>query len=234
MEPQTSVELDPEQWEEFSCSRSRVYRFLAEIFLTPIPPHGSEYSRRIFAATAALAHIEESGLLGDGVELMNQFAASPPGETLEAVQLALAVDRTRLCRGVQSGYGPPPPYESVYRSDLMPTAALREVVSAFREGGFAVSGDLLERPDYVGVELSYMAELCASESSVQSEEGLERLLELEQRFLEEHLLSWISRYTKEMRQQAQTDFFQGFARLLEGFLVSERRFLADALNPGVG
>lgn len=200
--------------------RAGMYRFLAMMFLTPIPVEGSTFAERLQAAIAQLPAAEADGAVGEGFALLRQHAAQSRGRDLAEVQRELAVDRTRLVRGLAKEDGPPPPYEAVYRPGLDLPSLLGTLADAYREGGCAPPPDLAERADFIGVELSFMERLCEQEA-----EGVDcRSQQI--RFLEEHLTRWVPAYCGQMERHARTTFFCGFARLLAGVMNQERSCLS--------
>ena len=99
---------------------------------------------------------------------------------------ALAVDWTRLFRGVQPGYGPPPPYEGLWRG-CDPLVALQAVARVYREQGVGPAGGSAgNRLDYLGLELDYLRYVCEQQALAyeQGEEvAIERWSEAEAAFV---------------------------------------------------
>jgi TorA maturation chaperone TorD len=75
--------------------------------------------------------------------------------------LRLAVEFTRLFRGIKEGYSPPPPYESVYRGEgrVMGNYTLM-VMKKYRDAGFLIIDKYPGPQDYIGTELKFMSFLC--------------------------------------------------------------------------
>ncbi len=208
-----------------SALRTGLYAFLAGLFLTPIPPDGQEFVRQLVDRLQQLPEPERSDPLGEGTDLLRGFAASADVNDLGRLQLRLAVERTRLFRGVDRERGPAPPYESVYRPTAETNGRLVDVVAAYREALDDLSLPEGERADYLGVELQFMAELCARETAAPEGER-PAIWQREYRFLKEHLLAWVPQYCTQMLNAAESDFFRGIALLLPSFLVLEAERLA--------
>ena len=222
--------LLPEERRSTARFRANVYRFLAGVFLTPIPPEGLEYVRQLQAAVRAMPQVEGEGEMVTGTALLQEFAAEATAADLAKLQLGLAIERTLLCRGVRETDAPPPPFESLYRAgaEAAPTACLLAVVNAYQQAGWAVSEERRERPDYVGIELSFMAALCDEEPAAgEDPDRLATLIHLERRFVEDHLITWVPAYCRAVFNHARSSFFQGIAHLLLGFLNEEAQVLSE-------
>lgn len=199
-------------------ARAGVYRFLAGVFLAPIPPEGAQFIRQVQVAVAGLPEVDVPGELAVGLRLLKQ---SVP-EASPVAQLALAIERTRLCRGVMRTDAPPPPYEAQYLAGTDQAAALRSVVAAYQQAGWAVNDEQHERADYIGMELSFMARLCEEEAAAGDDAArLAAVVDTQRRFLGEHLAAWAPDYCREMLKHARAPFFLGIAHLLMGFLAEE-------------
>ena len=77
----------------------------------------------------------------------------------------LGIDRTRLYRGVSPTYGPPPPFEAVWRPDKANTTALlQQIAELYHRSGLAESPEAHERLDYIGIELAFIEYLASEEA----------------------------------------------------------------------
>lgn len=220
--------LVPEKRLATGRSRASVYRFLASVFLTPIPADGVEYVRQMLAAIRAMPLAEDVDEMNEGELLLWEFAAETHGADPARVQRALSAERARLCRAVEEPDGPPPPYEGLYRTRLGggAEACVAGVEQAYRQAGWTPDDHERQRPDYLGTELSFMATLCDEELAVSEDSlRLSSALIRERRFLEEHLLTWVPAYCRQMLNHSRTPFFQGIAHLLLGFLNEEAHTL---------
>ena len=213
-----------------SDARAGLYSFVAALALTPIPPDDTEFAASLIDAINQLPNVDESDAMYQGIGVLKRFAADC-AEIDEAglaeLQTSLAVDRTRLFRGLRPNQRPEAPYESVYRPTPQLNQRIVDVIDAYREAGFGAIVPEGERSDYLGVELKFMACLCARESEV-SEEEKAVVLEQEQRFLYDHLLRWAPAFCEQMLEAAQTEFFKGIALVLSGFLNQEAELFSPA------
>jgi TorA maturation chaperone TorD len=141
----------------------------------------------------------------------------------EELQVRLGVDRARLLRGVKRGYGPPPPYESIYRGGevVMGDAALG-AKGFYAALGYHLPHGCNEPPDYIGLELDFMRFLCQEEAGGWNTQSHGRALECqtwEREFLYKHVVEWVPVFCAEMFADAREDFYRGMAQLTRAFVV---------------
>jgi len=197
--------------------RGEAYWFLALLFATA--PDTDTLSR--MAALAVQAEDVEGGAA-------DHIIAALKGETdIAALAERLAIEHTRLFLGIREGYGPPPPYESLWREGVMMGQSTVEVASAYLEAGFrndpqqGALGHLVE-------ELHFMAALCNAENEAWStlraaEAELSR--EHQRRFLEKHLLAWVPAYCRTLGEDAREPLYQALARVTAEVLAQDARHL---------
>ncbi|MFA5536369.1 MAG: molecular chaperone TorD family protein [Bacillota bacterium] len=210
-------------------NRSKVYDFLAQLFLNPIPTPGDDYIKKLSKAVDGFS--EDYGLEDhkQGVHLLKNFKAAINCSDLQKMQKHLAIDRTKLCRGTPRSNNISPPYEALYLTPEKETEQLLLLVQFYQKAGLTMSDESHERLDYIGIELAFMAELCTREAaSIRKgeENKYKEILLLEQKFLNEHLLKWVLDYCAQMINFAQTEFFRGIGHLLRAFLQEERETVA--------
>ena len=174
------------------------------------------------ATDQSLASMRE-GLLG-----MRDFLATRQTYEPEKLCLDLAVQWTRLFRGVAPGYGPRPPYEAMYRGKEGETHAelLLDLGSLYSVAGVAISAGRSERPDHLGLELDLMGLLCSEESGFWSQGNAEeavRRRDLQRRVLQEHLLLWVPAYCEVILREADVPFYHGVMRALSALLNEDAR-----------
>lgn len=175
----------------------------------------------------------EGGDAPEGAERLERFfsqqANASPEETLQAV----AVDRTFLVRGTTKK-GPKPPYGSLYAHKEAGHGSevgqgMLAIKAAYRQAGLSVVEDMHESPDYLGVELSFAAELvdrmarqCADADDAELRAAESALAQ----FMDEHLYPFAHAYVQEGVRFAKTDFSCGVLLLMDEFLSEEQ----DALR----
>lgn len=164
-----------------------------------------------------------------GFQLLEKFILANKLKTLDAVLLDISIDRTQLLRGL-SEEGPRPPYESVYLQKP-PQKVLAELIKMYGQADYAVRLEGHESPEQIGIELSFMAELCQKEKVILEKDGeeseeLQKVRTLQANFMQNHLGKWSDLYADEMYKFARTDFYRGVALILKGFLTEERTYLS--------
>lgn len=152
--------------------------------------------------------------------------------------LKLAVDYAHTFIGAgRDGHSAAYPYESVYTSEhgLLMQEARDEVRAIYRAAGLAKQGSWKETEDHLATELEYMQILCrrcADALRRGDEATASGIFESQYNFLEDHLVSWVPRLVADMRKFARTDFYQGLALLVAGFLQVDEGFLYDLVDDG--
>lgn len=142
-------------------------------------------------------------------------------------------DYTRLFIGPHEV--PTPPWESAYLSEehlLFQVETLR-VRKAYRKYAFIPVNYGHEADDHLGLELDFMYQLCKLSLENLGNQDLGNLLDVlkdQREFMEEHLLKWIPTLCKDIVLHAQTEFYQGMAKLLKGFLEVDRRAIEELLD----
>ena len=112
-----------------------------------------------------------------------------------------------------------------------------EVLAIYRVHGVGKAADWKEGEDHIALELEFERVMGdrVIEALRAGDEGAARgLLAAQLGFLEDHLASWAPMMTADMRRRAQTKLYLGLARLTEGWLRTDLRFLQDALADGDG
>ena len=147
----------------------------------------------------------------------------------------LAVDyvRTFIGHGVDA-FSAAYPFESVYTSEkrLLMQEARDEVLAIYRAAGLDKQDSWKEGEDHIALELEF-EQILANRTVEALERGDEdeafSLLTTQKNFLDDHLAAWAPMMTSDMRRFAKTDLYRGLAHLTDGFLSSDRAFLADVL-----
>lgn len=229
------TEIVPELAQQ-AVMRSRIYKFLTDAYILLPDEH---MASRLLKENrlVLLAHSWPENLLPEvkqGLILIWDFASHMAGRPLREIKELLSVDRTRLFRGLMPGYGPPPPYESVYLGN--PEApffqAASEVASLYAKVGVGFSPRIQEQADYIGVETDFMRILTEREAAAWKdtpEEALRWLL-VEQEFLRDHLLRWVPNFCEIVVREAESDFYRGVAMLTHGFLTSDLEWVKHLLS----
>ncbi|HZK85305.1 MAG TPA: molecular chaperone TorD family protein [Desulfosporosinus sp.] len=118
---------------------------------------------------------------------------------------------------------PAPPWESVYRTEekLVFDAITLDVREFYRRHGLEFVKINVQPDDHFGVELEFMAELIRRQRKnlelVQYEEA-RQLADEQLAFLREHLIKWASKFTQAVMSNAQTEYYQGIARIASAYI----------------
>ncbi len=221
-------------------SRASSYAFLAWLFLEQpdidFVTHLLADDLQDSPSSLSSSSLTDSRMI-TGLQMMRSSLQVQTPCTIEDTCLALAVERTRLLRGVARDYGPPPPYESLYRSPE-PSGGISflvQVAEYYRYAQIDLSAERADRLDYLGLELDFMRLLCEEElrSLGQGDtDEAEGFAHLQHRFLQEHLLPWVPRYCESLLSHSAAGFYQGVAHLLLGFLEDQAAIEAEHRHKG--
>lgn len=173
--------------------------------------------------------MSEPGAQDDSPTPAQQFAtalADPAPDLAER----LGIEHTRLFRGIQKHYGPPPPYESLYRgAELMGPPALA-VRAAYAEAGLSgvVPADGL--PDGLDTELRFLALLAFNEGecwAAGASQTATEQIERQRLFLDAHLLCWLPAYVPQIEAQAQEPLYRAALAMMLDYAEQARAELDD-------
>ena len=91
-------------------------------------------------------------------------------------------------------------------------------------------------PDHIGVELELMHKLITREHEAWMQGDRQNAflcLEIENKFVDEHLSRWIPRFCERVIRESALDFYKQAARLTEGFIGFDRKQIKDLLANSV-
>ncbi len=206
-------------------NRANMYSFLATLLNEP--PDAELVGNLQSAGGELISGLaEEASLTGssaEGFRDMAKYVEEHKNQSRDAVQQDLAVDWTRLFRGLSPVYSPMPPYEASFmQSPGSEIELIQKVNETYRANGLELSDGYNERPDYIGLELSFMEHLADAEAQAWEENDSE-LAKSYQRtawaFLNEHLGAWADRFIEPALGFAKTSFYHGFLKLCHGVVA---------------
>jgi putative dimethyl sulfoxide reductase chaperone len=229
--------LEPQELANIAKGRAAFYALL-NVHFTTLPDksfieqvRNDDFAAMLDSITKDTEANSQDLIAGAG--LMRDYIQKTRGDATEQLAEKLGVDRTRLYRGVAPGYGPPPPYESVWNPGREGTAVLQAVAGIYREDGLAPSPDATERVDYIGVELDYMREMAKREAEAW-ESGNRQIagesLKAQRRFMDEHIGVWVQAFIDKALEQVETDFYRGHLLMLRAFVAEEQERLPALLE----
>ena len=128
-----------------------------------------------------------------------------------------------------------PPYESVYRAKK-PLVFQEETIKVRREymkHGLLPKDFMKEPDDHIAFELDFMGHLSKKALDHLEKDKVkecEEILVTQEQFLGEHLLRWVPLFSAQIVKVAQTNFYRGFAKILNGFLKWDRKELPKLME----
>ena len=167
--------------------------------------------------------------IATGASLMGKFLQETREDKPAQLSEKLGVDRTRLYRGVSPSYGPPPPYEMVWSRNWTDVSLLQALAAIYRENGLVPSTEVVDRLDYIGLELEFMHALAMRETAAREAGETEKagsLLEVQKQFFHDHLEPWVPSFVEKALEYVKTDFYNGHLLMLRGFIVEQRKIFS--------
>jgi TorA maturation chaperone TorD len=218
------------QLSELAEARSKIYGLLSSIYLK-IPNRDFVkilVDKNFNMHMVSLSHSANLPReMKDGVKIVEGFIERSKDKSLEELRNALAVEYARLFRGVKRFYSPPPPYESVYiDKGLVMGESTVKVKKKYAEAGVSLTNNFKgEPPDHIGFELNFMRHLCSEEAGAWRRDLQNvalKYLDMESRFLHEHLTRWVPKFCDVVVDEAELDFYRGMAKITKGFISFDR------------
>lgn len=220
--------------------RADMYRFLARIFVLEID---ADFLRKMKQMEFPEKCDDQD--ITDGYALMRSYLNGiydqendekcEAGDNMQEIACAvtdLEVEYARifLAAGVANG-GAAFPYESVYTSKthLVNQKSNEDVTMLYAAKGLKAREDMYRIPDdHAGLEFEYMARLCddaLAAAEAGDESGLDKSMEEQRQFYNEHIKRWIPLFGEDIRKYARTDFYRGIGRITRGFVAEETQLL---------
>ncbi len=206
--------------------KAKLFHFLAGIY-NHQPDHDLAVNLKSFG-TQQIQHLvenaQENSQVVEGFSALSEYIYQIQDLGVEKIKEDLAVDWTRLFRGVSPDYGPKPPYESVYRAEgkedqSQMTKVLSSLMAEYQQERVVINRENRNRPDYIGLELGFVGYLLDQADRAEDQENFEESQVYAQRaaqFITNHLETWIYRYIKEAEKYVETGFFRGVMLITEG------------------
>lgn len=166
-----------------------------------------------------------------GLDKIRAACSNSRGKDDRTILTELAVDRTRLLRA-PVGAGFKPPYEGLFKKDEAEGGCPLKVKTFYRQAGLLPDESVRESPDYLCLELDFMRLLCRREENQRrAGQAAAETVGCQERFLSQHLGSWLKEYCNQAQGQAATEFFQGIMAILDAFVAADLKYL-QGLNAG--
>ena len=222
---------------ELALARRDLYRFLSAAFLAAPAPE-------------LLAKIRDEDFLTAladwfSTEVVENLRRAGQGMETEGFSQAARREYTNLF--VVPGGQNLAPYESVFRdrreiegreiAGLLLGPSAVAVQQWYRLAALEISEEFKELPDHIGLELHYLAYLCAKEQefAANGDAGKQtRAREMQRDFLKAHVLSWLPDLTAKVRAQASLPLYPAIAGLAVEFCRDQLAVLESVDGPSDG
>jgi TorA maturation chaperone TorD len=124
------------------------------------------------------------------------------------------------------------PHEAVYldREQRLGGRITMSVSQFYEKAGADIQEGSIEMPDHIGMELEFMGFLCKIERESWEKTGIESLqkcVEFQKMFLEEHLLKWVYRCCEKIIEKATYGFYKAVAHFIIEFMKSEEEYVSE-------
>ncbi len=179
---------------------------------------------------------EDSPEIQEGINDMKAYLSSHDVINIERHFDELHWDYTRMFIGPFTL--PAPPWESSYvrKDKLLFQGTTMNVRKYYEKYGMIVTDFNIEADDHIGLELDFifnLNELCIQVIEANNHENVNRLMHLikeQQTFLEEHLLKFSQEFSQTVVREANTQFYQGLAKVLHHYLLMDSIVLKELMN----
>lgn len=210
------------------ATRVFAYDFLRRTFLTE-PSRDYLRSLKENQLAGDFPFQEEAAEIGEGAAKVQDYLNTQDVLSAKGYD-RLHWDYTRLFIGPYSL--PAPPWESVYlnKDKLLFQEETHRVRLAYLKYAFLPKHYQQEADDHLGLELDFMyqlANLTMEKGAAGDQDGFKELLRDQADFLKQHLLLWVPAFAANVRASADTGFYQGMARILQGFIQIDGQALQE-------
>jgi putative dimethyl sulfoxide reductase chaperone len=128
------------------------------------------------------------------------------------------------------------PYGSVYmeKNRTLMGDSTMDALTRYRNLGVDLDRNFKEAPDHICAELEFMCLLVYNElSGIRSGDPgqVQQMLAHQHSFLRDHLTRWISLFTNQVMEQADSRFYKGLARATRIFVEEDHLYLAAIAAP---
>ncbi|MEE8353399.1 MAG: molecular chaperone TorD family protein [Dehalococcoidales bacterium] len=216
---------------ELAQARGKLYEFMSAQFAGPPDAEMlvlvADWASQQMASDSAGEWLSPE--MNDALAAIGGFFQGAGDRSREDLGEEVAIEYTRLFRGIKKEYSPPPPYESVYREeDGRVFGEVTTVVrNQYRRHGFDVASGLTSEPsDHISLELEFMHLLCTREAealAAKDDEAASDLRLAQREFLEEHLMAWTPSLRQEVEKFDRGGLFSGLLKFTEGWLDFDYR-----------
>ncbi len=154
----------------------------------------------------------------DAYKILADLYSSAPGEEqLEGIREDLELKSREYAAEIHSDFnevfslrgGKLPPVESIFLSNAG-TFSISPVTDLYAAAGLTIDDQFETVPDHVSLEFLFMSYLVRT-----------RNIDLQNKFLQEHLVNWVPSYCEAVKKQARTLFYREIAGMTCDFIETE-------------
>ncbi|MCQ6278559.1 molecular chaperone TorD family protein [Bacillus sp. EB600] len=176
---------------------------------------------------------EDSAGIQDGIQDIKTYLSTHDVVHVEQHYQDLHWDYTKLFIGPYEL--PAPPWESYYvrKDSLLFQETTINVRNYYQTYGIFVRDFNFEADDHIGLELDFLYHLneqCLEIANTPDQRGqneLKRLLADQNKFLQDHLLQFVSELANRIATNADTGFYKGLAKILQAYLQIDSEVLQE-------
>lgn len=202
-----------EKMKKLQTARENMYRFLSRLYMFEV----DDVCFKNLEKAVFPQHCGNEDM-AQGYKILSDFFQSHPISDALLDELAADYAGTFLAAGVAAGEAAFP-YESVYLNSkhLVMQEAAAGADARYKADGLEIRRDMYHvPPDHVGLEMEYMAYLCANGKAAE-----------EKQFFSQHLNNWVPFFSGEVIRLARSDFYKGLGWLTRGFMTLEQHYLNE-------
>ncbi|RJX73756.1 molecular chaperone TorD [Vibrio sinensis] len=120
------------------------------------------------------------------------------------------------------------PYASMYigETGLLDDKPARDIEAVMAQYNVAVQKDLNEPADHLAIELDLLGNIIIRSNELEQERHLDEALADQHTFIEQHLLSWVPKFSTKCQSFDEFGFYSAVVALLVSFLELDRDYLA--------
>ena len=203
--------------------RAGAYSFLASIYL------GAPAKKLI----TELLRKRPFSIESQGMKILNEFLSQNKLTSPELLE-KLVTEHVRLFGGVSPGFGPLPPYESIWRGEgRVMSSVTTKVLQAYDEADVEPTTRLAEPPDHVGLELGFLSYLCNRENDARRNNDPKcaaKCMHMEYEFLRDHILEWVPIFCDQIAENDRTGFYRAIAILTKEFILADGEEILEQMR----
>jgi len=222
------TDINPQIFLQFANNRSRVYLLLSQLIEKPAHDALEDLKKRLNEAS-----FNQDDKISSCIAKIRDYLDI---DDLTDLSIKLMVEHTRLFRGIKKGYGPPPPYESIYRGERnVHGETTLDVIQKYTANGFDF-GVYPGPKDHIKIELLFMAYLAEQEKKAREnadEQITQHIVQTQQQFLENHLLGFTQKLDIEIRKSTKNEFYSEISNLIKLYTEQDLETLNYVLQDNI-